>query len=151
MAIMGRDWIAEVEATLDSAQYADNDLLFNPIEIAGAIDRGGASEIRSISVVDYDDQGATMTLLFFGENPGTLGTLNAAFAITDAQAAACLGFVLVDTYDDIGAQQIGTEANVSLMVRPTDGGTSIWVAAVSGGTGTYASRKVTVRVGLERR
>lgn len=151
MALLGRDWLAEVELDVDTAQYADNDLLANPVEIVDAVDRGGCTEIRSVCVVDYDDQGATFGLIFFGENPGNLGTLNAALAISDAQAAMCQGFIVVNTYDDLGAQQIGMETNCSLKVRPEDGGTSIWVAAISGGTPTYAGGKLTLKLGLERR
>lgn len=149
MAIKGR-WVIEADLTVDTAQYADNDLMANPVELPNAIYNNEACLVRSVEVIDYDDQGATFSLLFFGENPGNLGTLNAAMAITDAQADQCLGFVTVDSYEDVGAQQIGTEANVELILRPIDGNTSLWLAAISGGTPTYASGKMKVRVGLER-
>jgi len=142
--------IRTIELALDNAQYADGDLMANPVEIVEAIHPNGSTVIRSIVVVDTDDQGATFSLLFFGSNPGNLGTLNGAMAITDAQAAMCIGHVIVDSYEDVGAQQVGTEANVQLMVRPEDGRTSLWVAAISGGTPTYASGAMTVKIGLER-
>jgi hypothetical protein len=144
------DWVAKIELTLDTAIYASGDLMAQPVEIEYAVMENGCSVIQSVTVIDYDDQGANFDLVFFGENPGSLGALNATLAITDGTAEKVLGSVTMDTYKDVGAQQLGIETSCGLVIRPEDGGTSVWVAAISRGTGTYASGRMAARIGLLR-
>jgi hypothetical protein len=149
-SIRTADWLPDVEMIVDTAIHASGDLLAQPVEIKHAVKEKGVSVVASVEIIDYDDQGADLSLLFFGENPGSLGTLNAAMAINDPTATKCLGFITVDSWLDIGAQQLGTETLTTLAVRSTDDDASIWVAAISGGTGTYATGKLLLRLGLLR-
>ena len=84
------------------------------------------------------------------ESVGAFEGLN-AYSITDAQAAMVCGVVPVAAtdYSDLGAQQVATVRGVGLEVHPVNG-TSLWVAPKSMGTGTYATGRLTVRVGLLR-
>jgi hypothetical protein len=145
------DWVAEFDLPVDTAIHASGDLLADALEVEHFVKPNGCSIIESVSVVDYDDQGANFSLLFFSEDPGSLGALNAAMAISDEKAAKCKGFVTISSWLDIGGQQLGTELNKKgLELRPTDGGTSIWVAAISAGTGTYVTAKLSIAIGLLR-
>lgn len=154
MPILGNirtgDWVAKFDMTVDVAIHASGDLLAQAVEIVDAVKPSGVSIVQSVTVVDYDDQAANLNLLFFSEAPGSLGALNAAMAVSDGVAEKCIGYVTVDSWLDIGAQQIGTETTTGLAVYATNGGTSIWVAARSAGTGTYATGRLTVRLGLLR-
>lgn len=144
------DWLAEVELSVDVATHASGDLLAQAVEIEYAVKENGITFVQSVVVIDYDGQGANLDLLFWGENPDSLGMLNSAIAMSDGVSGKGQGHITVNTWGDMGAQQWGTETSTSLSVRPTDGGTSIWVAAVSRGTGTYAKGKLTAKLGLLR-
>jgi len=152
MAVEVRTYDKPIVVTLpvDTAIHADNDLLCNPVEIPNAVEPNGVALVQDVTLIDYDDQGVTVDLVFFGQYPGNLGVLNAAMAISDEQAAMVQGFVTVNTWLDVGAQQIGQEQPAGPVVRPTDGTTSIWVAAQTGGTPTYPTGHLTAKFGLLR-
>jgi hypothetical protein len=145
------DWLPVIEFPVDNTTaYADGDLLANPIEVEDFVKGSGVTLVASVVALDYDDQGQNLAVLFFGSDPGALGVLNAAMAINDGQFAKCQGSITVDSWEDLGDQQVGTETSTTLAVRPTDGGTSIWVALKSQGTGTYASGNIGLLLGLLR-
>jgi len=142
------DTLVTVTLPVDTAIHASGDLLSNPVEMPTAALANGSSVIVSASVIDYDDQGANLNLLFFDAYPGNLGALNAAMAISDTQAAMLIGQLSIDSWLDLGAQQLGEQTTPkSLLVRAADGGPSIWVAARSAGTGTYATGHLTLKLG----
>ena len=145
------DWVQEVELLINPAIFAVGDLMGNPVEVPYVTMDNGSSVVQSVVVTDYDNAGAALHLVFFDEAPGPLGAPNAAMAITDAQAAMVCGVVPVAAtdYSDLGAQQVATVRGVGLEVHPVNG-TSLWVAPKSMGTGTYATGRLTVRVGLLR-
>lgn len=150
-SIRTADWLPSVNLIVNEAIHASGDLLANPTELKFAVKEEGVAVIISVSMTDYDDQGANLDLLFFGENPQSLGTLNAALAMTDAQAAMCQGAITVNSWLDIGPQRIGSPSTAkNLAVRSTNGDMSIWVAARSAGTGTYATEFLTLWVGFLR-
>ncbi len=145
------DWLPIVELTVSTAIYASGDLMSQAVKIPEACKENGTTQILTVTVIDYDDQGANLDLIFFSEDPGELGDLNAGMAISDGKAALIQGHITVNSWLDIGAQRIGSPGTAKTVgVRPTDGGTSIWVAARSGGTGTYPTGKLTVVFDLLR-
>jgi len=144
--------VAEVELTLDTAVYADGDLLCQPAELQNVCVENFPSFIYNALILDYDDQGGAIELLFFRSNPGHLGTVNAGISIGDAQAEEIIGIVPVASGDwtDIGSQQIADPQFNPIKVRPTDGGTSVWVAGMAGAASTYTSGKMLVKVGVRK-
>ena len=146
------DWMPEVDLIVESSTaHASAELLANPVELKFAVKEDGVSFVQGATAIDYDDQGANLDLLFFGENPGSLGTLNAAMAITDAQARMIQGNLAISAWLDVGAQQVGSPSTAkSIPVRSTNGDMSIWVAARSAGTGTYPTGLITVKIGFLR-
>jgi hypothetical protein len=83
----------------------------------------------------------------------SLGTENSAPSITDSNGTAILGIVPIGSADwiDLGAFRIATIPNLSL--GPIEAGassTSLWVGAISRGTGTYASDAIRLKISVVR-
>ena len=55
--------------------------------------------------------------------------------------------VLASDYVDMANSQHASKKNVGIVVEAKSG-TSLWVAAVSRGTGTYAATAITLRFGI---
>lgn len=144
------DDVAEVILPVDTAVYAAGDLMSLAVEVERVCVENHPSYIVSLTVLDYDDQGAALDLLVFRTHPGVLGVVNAPVAIGDAQAEAILCFIPVAAADyvDLGAQQIAQPEFYARKVRPLDGQTSLWVAAVSRGAGTYLGGRLLLKVGV---
>ena len=142
----------KVELSLDVAAYADGDLLCQAVEVPSVCVENYPAFLESVTVLDYDDQGGAITLVFFDQNPGSLGAVNAAMAISDAQAemVLCVVEVASGDYTDLGDQQIGQPEFYPRKLRPADGGTSVWVAGKAGAASTYASGKALLRIGTVR-
>jgi hypothetical protein len=135
-----------------SGILASGDIISNPVELVinGKYPTGGLrGEITSIVLHDKDNEGAALDLYFLDENQ-SLGTLNAAPNITDANSEKIFGVQAVAT-GDYKTLATGTIA------RPTLGQPipftallgSIWIAAVSRGTPTYtAATDLRLRIGI---
>jgi hypothetical protein len=146
----GASVVKDLTFTLDTSAYADGDVLAEIQEIDGffrAVGVGGV--IQSLMVVDKDDQGEALDVVFLGLT-GSLGTENAAVTISDADAAKIQGIVGVGAgdYTDLANSQVASMANLSLVVEPGAASDSIFVGLVSRGTGTYTSGGITIRIGL---
>jgi hypothetical protein len=145
------DWSQEVQVGVDTAIYAAGDLLFDTQEVLYAVMENGTSIVLSLVVTDYDDQGAAFDVLVFRSNPGSLGVLNAAIALSAAQVDECIGWFPVQAanYTDLGTRRVGCERSIGLQVHPTNS-TSIWVGGVSRGTPTYANGRLKLLFGFMR-
>ena len=149
------DNVITVDVGVDTAAHAANDCVFQPVELVDIANAGGCAIIQSVVVIDYDDQGAVLDLVFLSDSVG-VGANNATFAISDNNASKVLGHVRVASADylDLDQNQIGTATNCGLLVKPdpNDGGSdrSIWMAGKTTGTPTYAGGVLTVRVGVLR-
>ena len=149
------DDVITVDVDVNTAIHAANDVVFQPTELPGVAQAGGCAVIQSVVVVDYDDQGAVLDLVFLSEVV-PVGANNATFAISDTNADKVLGHVRVASADylDLDQNQIGTVTNCGLLVKPDpndgDSSRSIWVASQTTGTPTYAGGRLTLRVGVLR-
>lgn len=141
-----------VELPVDTAVYADGDLLSQAVEIEDVCVASQPAYINSLTVTDFDDQGAALDFAFFDRDPGNLGTLNATCSWSDTQSEYIQAGIPVAAADyiDWGDQQTANPDFNTRKVRSAEGGTSIWVAAVSNGTPTYASGKLLLHVGVVR-
>jgi|TARA_R110000737_G_scaffold276820_1_gene283614 hypothetical protein len=116
-------------------------VVFNLTEIPNAIfESGGAALLKSITLIDYDDNSAdSLDLYFFEKNTNTdMGTLGAVIDITDPELLAngALGWVTIGAVADnaIGdaiLSRIHTLTDVNLMVKSGVGSKSIYVAGVT--------------------
>lgn len=141
--------ILEVTLSLDTLIYASGDVLADTQEIqnAFAID-GGAGIITSVVLLDKDDQAQDLDLVFLKTNV-SLGTENAAFSITDANADEIYGIVSVVAADyvDLVNSQLATKVlEDGLGVQADSGSKSLFVGAISRGTGTYTASGITLKI-----
>jgi hypothetical protein len=144
--------LAATALSLDTSAYADGDVLADSqsfASVARANDVGFV--LQSVVLVDKDDQGMGLDLVFLNANQ-SLGTENAAPSISDANAEYIMGMVQISTSDwyDLGGARVAWRTNINLPMVPVSGGTNVYVAAISRGTGTYTASGITVRLGIQR-
>ena len=122
---------------------AVNEVVFNPTEIPGAVfAHGKSAKIKSISVVDYNDNTTDeLQLYFFQKGDNDLGTLGAAVDITDAELLAnkFLGSIsatnaAAEAVGDLINAVTATNEGLNLGVTAEYGSSSIYVAAVAKAT-----------------
>jgi len=138
--------------TLDTNAYADGDLMANPEEVARVFPDGSSwVTITDLVVVDSDDQGEAFDV-YLTTASGSWGTLNAAIDVTDALSASIVGEISVAAgdYADFVKNQVAFKHGLSVSIPHTSGGTSIYVALVSRGTGTYTASGLTLKFGIEK-
>ena len=144
--------LAAVALSLDTSAYADGDVLADTqafTSVARANDVGFV--LQSVVLVDKDDQGMGLDLVLLSAN-NSLGTENSAPNISDANAEAIQGMVQISTSDwyDLGGVRVAQRTNINLPLVPASGTTTLYVAAVSRGTGTYSASGITLRLGIQR-
>ena len=144
------DNVVTVECETDVAAHAANDVVCQPVELAGAALPNGCAVVQSIVVIDYDAQGSTLEAVFMSE-PLTVGNNNATMAIPDAQAHKILGYATVSTYLALDQNSVGVARSVGLELKPDPSTSeSVWMALRTTGTPTYAGGRLTVHVGFLR-
>jgi len=147
----GESDIIEITLSLDTGgAYADGDVLAATQEIANAVRvNAGTGILHSIIVLDKDDQAQALDLVFLQTNVG-IGTENSAVSVTDSNTEEILGVVEVGSNDyvDLVASQIVTKSNVGIVLEAAAGSTSLYVAAISRGTGTYTASGITLKLGI---
>jgi hypothetical protein len=130
----------------------------NPIELAGvARVAGGVAKLVSVSVLDEDDQGIAFDILLLDAST-SLGTVNNAMAASDALGRGVLGRMLVPaaSFYDIGDCKFATvtgntsTGNLPMILKCGSSTTSLYVALVSRGTGTYTASGLRIKFGFEQ-
>lgn len=148
------DTVVTVTPTLDTNAYTSGDLLFDSAEIASAVRANGHTAIlQSITILDKDDQGAAMTLLF-ASAATDFGTLNSAPDPDDTEAATVIAVVAVsaDDWVDLGGAKVQSVPSSALGQLLKAGGatTSLYVAALTGGTPTHTASGLVFQFGFLR-
>jgi len=135
--------------SLDTNPYADGDVLAEYQEVANAaLISGGRLEITSLVILDKDDQAQALDIVF-ANTTGTLGSENAAVSISDADADEIVGVVEVAAADyvDLANSQIVTKTGLGIIAELA--ATSLYVGAISRGTGTYTASGITLKIGVK--
>lgn len=151
--IRSPDVVITVTPVCDTNAYASGDLIFDSVEIAGAVrGLGGTAILQSVTMLDAADQGVAMTLVF--ANAATdFGTLNSAPDADDTECLTIIGQVPIATTDyiDYGGAQVACVRNIGLLLKAASTSTSLWVAAKNGtGTPTFAASSLVLQIGLLR-
>lgn len=143
--------VIDVTPVLDTNAYADNDVLFVPIEVGGVFPQGQPVILDSIIVLDGDDQGVDFDLIFSNATL-TLGTINGAVSISDADAAKIVGYVrLVGSTDanDLINSQLYSKGNINLLMAGVAGTGSLFLSGVvRSGTPTYTASGMKIKLGF---
>jgi hypothetical protein len=144
-----------ITPAVDTAIYASGDLLFAPTKLQDATQNTkGLAILRTLVLLDSDNQKPAMDLLFFDSDPGSLGALNAALDMPAAALAKLIAILNVATGDwttlKTSTNAIGIKTP-TLMLPAAQKSKDFWVAGVSRGTPTYtAATSLTMKAILER-
>jgi hypothetical protein len=141
--------VFDVTLSLDTSAYADGDVLADT-QSAGTVflNSGGGRTLMSVVVLDEDDQGQGLDLIFLDAN-NALGTENSAPSISDANARSIIGRVPISSAEfyDLGGCRIASRTGINLPMQG-NGGSTLYVAAISRGTGTYTASGVRLKLGF---
>lgn len=142
---------ATLAPVLDTLIYAAGDVLFDTTILPGIMPLvGGSLELRSIEVLDENDQGIALDVVFL-DSLVSLGTFNVAPSITAAQARAILGIVSVPAanFIDLGPARVATVQNIGLVLKALANAQDLYVAAITrGGTPTYTAAGLKLKFGF---
>ena len=145
--------IWDVTLSTDTSAYANGDLLADTQSVSDAfrfID--GTGLIRSLTVIDQDDQTLYTFSVWFLDGTGSLGTENSAPSATDAVCLTVLAKVDFATTDglDLGGSKVYSKTGLSIPVKAITGTDDLGIAAiVTTGTPTHSASGIRVRMGVE--
>lgn len=137
----GHTRTVDVTFTLDTSAHASGDVLADSQIIAGCMRVGNGTGVLSGFVLsDEDAQGMELDVVFLSANV-TIGTENAAVAVSDANARNILGIVNVpgDAWTDLGGARVATMLNVNVPIKPVADTDDIYVALITRGTPTHTA------------
>jgi len=143
--------VVRVTLSADTAQMANNDIIADTQELADVMhQKGGTAILRSVTLLDGDDQGQNIDVVFLKDDK-TLGTENSGITASDVNAAYVLGVVAVTDWKDFINGQIATEENIGIVMDAESDSRSLFVAAVCReGTPTYTASGLVLTCGFER-
>ena len=144
--------LLDLTLSLNTAQYASGNVLADTQELTGVMRANGkTARLESLKITDKDDQGQALDVVFFKTNV-SLGTENAAVSISDADAVEILGIVQVSAADfiDLGGVRVATVPISPFLLKAAANSTSIYVGAISRGTGTYTASGLSMKIGIVR-
>jgi len=142
----------EITLSLDTNAYVTGDVLFDAQELVDVCKHGRPAVLYSLQLIDEDDQGMAIDLVFLRSNQ-SIGTENAAFSPSDAVAREILTEVpiLAADYNDYTNNQQAikqvSDTGMGVVLKPTTG-TSLYVAVVTRGAPTHSASGMRLRVGL---
>jgi hypothetical protein len=135
--------VIDVTLTTTAATHSPGDVLAANIEIPNAVAvKGGSAIIQSVTLLDKDDEGPVVDLIFQSDNTA-LGSVGSAVSISEDDAEDILGFVSVSDYSDLIASQVAVKNNIGLVVKAASTTRSIFVSAVNRGSANYAPAATT--------
>ena len=150
LSVVTASTVADLTLSLDNGNiYADGDVLAATQELTSAVRAsGGTGVMQSIGLIDDDDQGAALDIVILDSNV-SIGSENAPVSIADGDADNILGIIQVTASDyiDLVNSQWAQAVFDAIVVSPASG-TSLWIAAISRGTGTYTTSGITIRFGI---
>ena len=143
--------LIDVDLVTDTDATADNGVISNPVEIPNAVSVvAGSSLLHSVQLIDDDDDGKAIDLVFTQVSTN-LGTVNGAIDAADSVAASILGVVSLTSYFDGIVWQISQKTNIGLVLKAVASTKSIYVGAInrSGGAVTKtAADDLHLRIGI---
>ena len=108
---------------------------------------GGTGVIHSAVLIDAALQSLPLELWLFDTNI-TPPNDNAAWTLTDAHAATCIGVIPFSTYYASALNSVSVQSGLGIGFKAAAGATGIWGVLVTRGAPTYASLDLTVKLGI---
>lgn len=147
-----RSKLVDVTFTLDTAAYANGDVLADTQEVRNALLRNaGIGEMAWLTLIDLDDQTAgDLDVVFLTENV-SLGTENDPVSISDIDATKIISIfsVLSSRWVDVGGAKVATLAP-RLLIRAGPGTTSIYMGLITRSARTHTANGIVARLGIEQ-
>lgn len=145
--------VLDLTLSLDTSAYGDGDLLAETQLLSAEAfhEEGAKAFLESLVVIDQDDLKLAFDIVFLQSNV-SLGTENATPSISDTDALKILGTVTIGTadYKDLGGVAVATLRDLRLLLEAASGSRSLYVGAISRGTGTYTAAGLKLRIGIEQ-
>ncbi|HWA07928.1 MAG TPA: hypothetical protein VG838_00525 [Opitutaceae bacterium] len=139
----------EVDMTLDTSAFASGDIMGTATIPIPTVMFEQSPKVRlwieHITILDKDDQGGLFDLVVLDANK-SLGTLNAAPSISDADAAAIVAVIPVTSWTDVGGAQIARPSFDPVFVELAD--LNLYLAAISRDTKTYSAAGLRLKLGV---
>jgi hypothetical protein len=140
-----------ITPTLDTSAYTSGDVLFNPTLVPGACTAvNQPTYLVGLNVFDQDDQAAADMRILVLTDSTSIGTINTAPNIADADGLNILADVLIPSADwhDMGAFKFARidPGQLPIPVFPKNNTPDIYIAAVTGGTPTQTASGIKVRL-----
>lgn len=125
-----------------TTQYTAGDVMGGKLFAEGIIGREGEALLESVRVLDMDDQGAEMDLIFLSDDPSTSTlTDNAAPAWAALDKTKMVGFIriLAADYISVGSGMKVAQKVFPLPIRSSRADGNIYVVIIARGTPTYTN------------
>lgn len=149
----GNNFLRRVTVTpvLDTNIYASGDILFNPIVVPGACAAvGQPTYLVGCNVFDQDDQAAADMRLLILSDSTSLGTINSAPNISDANGLIVQADVLIasaDWHDMGGFKFVRVDpAKLPIPILPKTDTPDIYIAGITGGTPTQTASGIKIHL-----
>ena len=148
------DQLIEVTLSLSTDAYTSGDVLAATQVVTNAVREHGCAILQSLAILDTDDQGLAMDIVFLRSDTA-IGTENAALNIADAAADEILTVVEVAAGDwvDLVNSQIAIKKNgdsgMGAVLKPTTGD-HLYIAAIARGAPTHTAAGIIIKIGLLR-
>jgi hypothetical protein len=130
--------VFSITPTTATAEAGTDEVIFQADELANFMsEKGGTAIIQSITILDDNDFGESIDIVFMDTSGVLDATSDAGSAIDAADGVipqAILGFVNVSNYFDGVAWKVGQKDNIGLAIQSASTTRSIWISAVNRGT-----------------
>lgn len=141
--------VREVTLSLDTSAYTSGDVLADTQAVAGVLGDVGTGVITSVTLLDKDDQGTALDLLFL-RKPVSIGTENDPVSVSDDNADEIFGVIEVAAgdYVDLVNSQIVTKHDLWIPIETKSNANEIGIAAIARGTPTHTASGITLKIGI---
>jgi len=139
--------------TTTTAECVSGDVIFQADEIENIVSvNGGTCILQSLGILDDDDNGQAMDIVFM-DTTGLLDATAAGGTAIDAADGvipdAILGIVHISNYFDGLAWQYGHKENIGLVLKAAAGTKSIYISAINrGATDTWTAAGLRLKIGV---
>ena len=149
-----RTKLIRINPALTVSALTTGQVLWVPTEVklAGGL-AGDIVRVESVRVVDNDDVGPDLDLMFFSENPASHAALDATFSLSDADSLLWWGKAELRTWVDAANNFVAFMGAGDYLddIRPkVDANGSIWCSGVIRATNTATASGMVVDLGIVR-
>ena len=144
----------DLQLTTDTAIYASGDVLVATVAVplqGGSVANSVRAKIEQISVIDKDALSGAFDIVILDDNK-SLGTINAAVSISDADSLSVVKVIPVTTYDTLTSSgqtvaRIDLPAPIFVQTQPGSG--SFYIGLISRDAKTYTASALYLRLAVQ--